>query len=699
MKFIRNVFSLIVLSVLIYSCEEDRNLDFVNNTSEPTNLSLTAEITQDNTGLVTLIPFGEGVSYYTIDLGDNSELVTDIEPGATVNHIFEEGVYQSTLTAFNVNGKSASINQELVVSFNAPENLDVTIENDPGISKQVNITVTADFAMSYEVNYGDGSELVSSNIGETISYIYQDVGVYTISIEVMGGAIETTTYTEDFEVTAIVQPLASAPNPPARADEDVISIFSAAYNDVPNTNYFPDWGQGGQGSSWALFDLNGDEILQYTNISYQGIALEDGTTIDVSNMEFLHLDVWTADVVTDLEVSLINDPSNSTEAPVTVPLTSNSWTSIEIPISDYIDQGLSVDEIYQLKFVGEPWAAGTVFIDNIYFYKSPSTPPTILGTWRVAPIAGSLGVGPSPGSTEWFAIDQAGVTQRACFYDDTYVFGTDGTFMNVLGADTWIEGWQSGATDTCGAPVAPHDGSNPATFSFNEATSQVTINGVGSYLGIPKATNTGEISSPADAPASITYDITLDDINNMTVLIEAGAGVYWTYKMERVGDVPTSPIVGSWKVAPEAGSLGVGPTPGSTEWFAIDEAGVTQRACFYDDEFVFGADGSFSNVLGTETWIEGWQSGVADACGSPVAPHDGSANATYVYDEGAGTITINGIGAYLGIPKATNTGEISSPGDAPSSITYQITFIDDNTINLLIEAGSGVFWSFKLIKN
>jgi hypothetical protein len=699
MKRLKFVLSLCIISLCIGGCEDDDNLDFVNSAKEPTDLSILTEITQDNTGLVTLTPLASGVTKYNLDLGDGSEVLTDIDPGSKLEHIYEEGVYTVTLTAFALNGKTSTLNQDVLVSFNAPENLVVTIENDPGISKQVNITATADFAMSYTIDYGDGSDIVTSNIGETVSYIYENEGIYTITIVAMGGAIETTSYSEDFEVTAIVQPLASAPTPPTRADEDVISIFSSVYNDVPATNYFPDWGQGANGSSWAMFDLNGDEILQYINISYQGIALADGTTVDVSDMEFLHLDVWTADIVTDLEVSLINNPANSSEAPVTRPLNADDWTSIEIPISEYADQGLTINEIFQLKFVGTPSAAGTVFIDNIYFYKQPSTAPTVLGTWKIAPEAGSLKVGPNPQSGEWFSISDAQVAERACFYDDLYVFNADGSFQNVLGADTWIEGWQSGSGDACGAPIAPHDGNTPATFNYDEGAGTITVNGTGSYLGIPKATNTGEISSPADAPASITYNIVQLDLNNMVLDIEAGNGVFWTYTLVREGDVPQSPLSGSWSVAPEAGSLKVGPNPQSGEWFSISDAQVAERGCFYDDEYVFGIAGSFSNVLEADTWIEGWQSGSGDACGAPVAPHDGSVASTYVYDEDNGTITLNGQGAYLGIPKAINTGELSSPADAPTSVTYNVTFIDDNTITVEIEAGAGVYWTYKLIKN
>uniref|UniRef100_UPI000629A76C PKD domain-containing protein n=1 Tax=Kordia zhangzhouensis TaxID=1620405 RepID=UPI000629A76C len=390
MKIIKYILSLCLVALIVYSCGEDDNTDFVDTVQAPTNLSLLAEITQDNSGQVKITPLGEGVTSFNLNYGDGSDAVENIEPGEYVEHVYAEGTYEATLTGKALNGSTTSITQTIVVSFQAPQNLVVTIENDAVVSKQVNVTATADFAMTNQIDFGDGSSPVTGNIGETVSYIYDQPGIYTITVVAMGGAIETTTYTEEFEVTAIVQPLASAPTPPARADSDVISIFSSAYNDVVGTNYFPDWGQGGQGSSWAMFDLNGDQMLQYVNLSYQGIALADGTTIDVSGMEMLHVDVWTADVVTDIEISLINGPAAATEAPVTRSLTADSWTSIEIPIAEYVNQGLSVNEIFQLKFVGTPWAAGTVFIDNIYFYKQPSTAPTIAGTWKIAPEAGSL---------------------------------------------------------------------------------------------------------------------------------------------------------------------------------------------------------------------------------------------------------------------------------------------------------------------
>ena len=89
---------------------------------------------------------------------------------------------------------------------------------------------------------------------------------------------------------------------------------------------------------------------------------------------------------------------------------------------------------------------------------------------------------------------------------------------------------------------------------------------------------------------------------------------------------------------------------------------VIERACFLDDTYVFGADGSFSNVVGDNTWLETWQDGVEEeACGAPVAPHNGTNAATFSHDQPGGNLTITGLGAYLGLPKVHNGGEDGIP--------------------------------------
>ena len=89
------------------------------------------------------------------------------------------------------------------------------------------------------------------------------------------------------------------------------------------------------------------------------------------------------------------------------------------------------------------------------------------------------------------------------------------------------------AGETCGATVAPHDGSSTGSFSYDEAASTLTINGIGSHIGLPKVVNGAELASPAAAPDSVTYDIqTLDD-GTLTVTIESVPDNWWTFRLAR----------------------------------------------------------------------------------------------------------------------------------------------------------------------
>jgi hypothetical protein len=212
-------------------------------------------------------------------------------------------------------------------------------------------------------------------------------------------------------------------------------------------------------------------------------------------------------------------------------------------------------------------------------------PPTgsggpLEGTWRLAPEAGALGVGPALGDASWFSSSDEDIITRACLFDDTYVFNADGSFQNVLGADTWLEGWQGVAIDECGTPVFPHDGSASATYDYNEGAGTITLDGTGAYLGIPKAVNGSELTTSGDAPSSITYLAVLSaDGNTLDLDIEIAGGGYWSFKL--VKDAPPEPsaLDGTWRLAPEAGALGVGPALGDASWFSSSDEDIITRAC------------------------------------------------------------------------------------------------------------------------
>jgi len=690
MKALKYFIGALLVVAAIWSCtDEEFGSDmFVSSVEAPANVTALFNVSSDNTGTVGITPNSEGAISYEVQLGDDTAEAKTLKQGESVTHIYAEGSYDVKVVAIGVTGLKTEVIIPLVVSFKAPENLEVVISNDLAISKQVNVMATADFATSFNVYFGFEGEVepLVANIGDTVSYIYEEAGIYTIKVVAVGAAIETAMYSEEFEVTAILQPLSPVATPPSRMETDVIAVFSGAYANVADTNLNPDWGQS---TVYSEFVLEGDAMIQYSNLNYQGIAF--GSTIDAASMEFLHIDVWTADAET-LDIFPISEATG--EKSVSKDLTLGEWTSFDIPLSEFTDQDLSMADLIQLKLVG----AGTVFIDNIYFYREATSTSTVLaGTWKLAPEAGAFKVGPSYGNGDWWTSDAQAVIDRACVFDDTYVFGMDGSFKNEMGAETWLEAWQ-GTADACGTPVAPHDGSAVASYTHDLTGGKLTINGLGAHLALPKATNEGELPN-VEVPSSITYDIVLSDNNNtMNLVIEAGAGVFWSFKLIRDnGAVESTPMEGVWKLLPDAGALKVGPSYGNGDWWTSDAQAVIDRACLFDDSYVFSSDGSFSNMLGADTWLEAWQ-GTADACGTPVAPHDGSVAGTYIYNAAEGTVTVNGTGAYLGLPKANNDGELPNVA-VPASITYDVSFSDDqNTMFVVIEAGAGVFWSYEFVK-
>ena len=344
MNNIKKIYKVLLLLLIVVACEEDlRDISFAENILLPSNISATYDITQDNTGLVTITPTADGSVSYEVYFGDGTSEPASVTQGENVQHTYAEGTYDVKIVALNLNGDEVEATQQLVVSFNAPQNLVVVIENDPAISKKVNITANADFATMFDFDSGEtnaSQPVVSGNIGNTISYQYTDAGTYAIKVIAKGAAIETTEYAMDFEVTEILAPIASAINPPARKDDDVISIFSDAYTDVAGSNFYPNWGQN---TIYTEFDLNGDKMIQYSNLNYQGIDI--GSEVDASSMEMLHIDIWTPDATSIDIYPLPNGVQPADERFVTKTLIPNEWNSFDIPMTEFTSQGLSLIHI------------------------------------------------------------------------------------------------------------------------------------------------------------------------------------------------------------------------------------------------------------------------------------------------------------------------------------------------------------------
>ncbi|MDE5422713.1 hypothetical protein L3073_10890 [Ancylomarina sp. DW003] len=365
MKILNKIVAFIFILSLVSACETDEDkqysLDYI---SAPANVSVVVNITQDNTGLVSITPNADGALSFKVDFGDDSEMV-ESKQGETLTHIYGEGVYNINIIAVGATGETAEITQELNVSFKAPENLEIVVENDAVVSQQVNLTATADYATVFDIYFGEtpDEEPTSALPGDVATHIYANAGDYEIRVVAKGAAIATVDSTFTFTVTSISAPVTAAPTPPARIASDVISIFSDAYADVEGTDFNPNWGQS---TVVSTEDVAGNATLKYATLNYQGTQF--GSTQDASSMEFLHIDMWTVDA-TSVQVFPISETTGENSYDLTV--TEGEWVSYDIPLTYFTDLGLSMADVFQFKFVGTD--GSTIYLDNIYFYKAGST--------------------------------------------------------------------------------------------------------------------------------------------------------------------------------------------------------------------------------------------------------------------------------------------------------------------------------------
>ena len=141
MKNIKLIVSLFTV-VFFIGCSNQDDIPNIDAINAPTNISALMTIKQDNSGKVTILPKGEGISQFEIYFGDGTIEPGYVSPGGTIQHIYAEGTYQVKIVGVTLNGKKTEAIQTLTVSFLAPTNLNVT--RTPGASLSVAVSATAD---------------------------------------------------------------------------------------------------------------------------------------------------------------------------------------------------------------------------------------------------------------------------------------------------------------------------------------------------------------------------------------------------------------------------------------------------------------------------------------------------------------------------------------------------------------------------
>ena len=187
--------------------------------------------------------------------------------------------------------------------------------------------------------------------------------------------IDNITAVEGDEIVVAAGPIAGPTAPPARDAADVYSIYGGNENSYTDTTSpaidFPTFG--GSTFNGAVTLADGSGALSWSNNAYTGIGNGAGG-INVSSMEFLHLDFYTTSDLTGrpLKIKLESPGQNlEIEVPGGGVLAADTWHSVDVDLAAYTNVDLTnlifISIVtYSVPFSVDFWA------DNIYFYKEPS---------------------------------------------------------------------------------------------------------------------------------------------------------------------------------------------------------------------------------------------------------------------------------------------------------------------------------------
>lgn len=404
MKKLKLILSLFVLTIFLGCSDENNDVD-LDGVNAPSNISALTTITQDNSGNVTFLPKGEGVTQFEIYFGDATTAPAYVNPGGTFTHKYKEGKFQAKIVGVTINGKKTEAIQEVTVSFLAPRNFEPTITIGSNLS--ITVTAKAELETFFQVYFGDVTNEVPVDFmeGQVIKHTYLNPGTYQVKVVALSGGAATTQKTQAITVTNLFA--APVPTIPAA---NVISMFSDSYTNVAVDTWRTSWSQ----ANLEDIDISGNKTKKYSALNFVGI---EATTkpINASAMTFFHTDIWSSDL-TEFKVKLVDFGANGVfgggddkEHEITISNPAKEkWVSLDIPLSNFT--GLTTrSHIAQLIFVGAPSGNTTVYVDNVFFYNQ----------------VGSISAAPSP---------TLGASKVISMFSDAYV--------NVP-VDTWRTSWSS----------------------------------------------------------------------------------------------------------------------------------------------------------------------------------------------------------------------------------------------------------------
>jgi PKD repeat protein len=365
MKIFNKIAVFIVFIALLTACETDKDLLYsLDYITAPENVTAVFDITQDNTGLVSIVPNAEGSQKFMIQFGDGTGDPAECIPGETVTHIYDEGIYTVTITAVGITGLETAFTQDLNVTFKAPENLEVDIVNDEQNPKIVRVNATADYVTVFEIWFGESEEEepVLLMPGEVATYTYAEAGSYDVRVVAKSAGAATSEYTE----TVIVPEAADPVNLPVGFESFTVNYafvnFGNAYSSVidnPDISGINTSARVGQ-----THKIAGAE-------TWAGSFLTLETPIDFSTKTLFKVKVWSPKVGATVKLKVENltngEISHEVDAVTTA---ANQWEELSFDFS-------AMDKNREYQKVVIFFDFGNVGEDALYYFDDIKLVPAV----------------------------------------------------------------------------------------------------------------------------------------------------------------------------------------------------------------------------------------------------------------------------------------------------------------------------------
>jgi hypothetical protein len=199
-------------TIFLVGCKKETfdDTSFLSSDLDPQALGAMFDITQDNTGLVTITPNGTSAVSYDVYYGHGGTTPVKVDAGKSTTHIYPEGLYNVRVVGYNVTGKTTEVTKQLTVSFRAPENLVINVVKDAANNFKVNASATALYETNFKVFWGDiindpGTSFLE---GATVSKVYSATGTYKVKITAYSGGAATKSDSVNITITdPIVLPI------------------------------------------------------------------------------------------------------------------------------------------------------------------------------------------------------------------------------------------------------------------------------------------------------------------------------------------------------------------------------------------------------------------------------------------------------------------------------------------------------------